>query len=197
MAVDGTPVLVAVGPGQNPAYGRPVCLTAARPGRYPRIMTIEVRPAVRSDAHEIAGVHVRAWQEAYAHLAPVENLARLSVERHELRWNEILPLPEAVIWVAVDDGELVGFAGSSPSRDVDAPRPLELQSIYVLASHHGTGAGQRLLDAVLGSAPAYLWVADDNPRARAFYARNGFIPDGVTKVGPVAGTDILEARLVR
>jgi GNAT superfamily N-acetyltransferase len=72
-----------------------------------------------------------------------------------------------------------------------------LPSIYVVASHYGSGAGQRLLDAALGDLPAFLWVADDNPRARAFYARNGFVPDGTTKVGPVAGTPVLEVRLVR
>ena len=160
-------------------------------------MTIEVRRAVQADARAIAEVHVRGWQEAYAHLAPAENLARLSVAQRELRWSEIVQLEDASIWVALDDGRVIGFAGSSPSRDDDAPRGLELQSIYVLASHHGTGAGQALLEAALGDAPAFLWVADDNPRARAFYARNGLFPDGVTKVGPVAGTEILEARLVR
>ena len=55
----------------------------------------------------------------------------------------------------------------------DAPRDLELESLYVLASRHGSGAGQSLLDAVISDRPAYLWVADNNPRARAFYTRNG------------------------
>ena len=27
-----------------------------------------------------------------------------------------------------------------------------------------------------------LWVAQDNPRAQAFYRRNGFIPNGTRKV---------------
>jgi GNAT superfamily N-acetyltransferase len=160
-------------------------------------MTIEVRPAVLADAQGIAEVHVQGWREAYAHLVPAENLARLSVDQRELRWNEILLLPEAVIWVATDDERVVGFAWSGRSQESNAPRDLELQAIYLLANHHGTGAGQRLLHAVLGDVPATLWVAEDNPRARAFYARNGFQPDGTTKVGPLAGTDILEIRLVR
>jgi hypothetical protein len=50
---------------------------------------------------------------------------------------------------------------------------------------------------VLGDSPASLWIANDNPRARAFYERNRFEPDGVTKLGPLAGTQVLEARLVR
>jgi GNAT superfamily N-acetyltransferase len=160
-------------------------------------MTIDVRPAVLADARGIAEVHVKVWQEAYAHLVPGDALSRLSVDQRELRWNEIIPWPTATIWVATDGGVVVGFAGSGPSRDSNPPRDLELQSLNVLASHYGTGAGQRLLDGVIGDAPAMLWVADDNPRARAFYARNGFVPDGTTKVGPVAGTPVLEARLVR
>jgi GNAT superfamily N-acetyltransferase len=160
-------------------------------------MTIDVRRALPTDARGIAEVHVQGWREAYTHLVPADGLARLSVDQRKLRWNEILVHPDANIWVATDRDVVIGFAGSGPSREPDAPRDLELQSIYVLASHYGTGAGQRLLDAVLGDAPATLWVADNNPRARAFYARNGLLPDGTTKMGPVAGTEILEARLVR
>ena len=160
-------------------------------------MTLDVRRAVPADAGGIAEVHVQGWREAYAHLVPADNLARLSVEQRELRWKEIIQLPDADIWVATEQGAVVGFAGAGPNREPDPPRNVELQSLYVLASHYGTGTGQRLLDAVLGDAPASLWVADDNPRARAFYARNGFVPDGTTKMGPLAGTDILEARLVR
>ncbi len=160
-------------------------------------MTIVVRRAIPSDAHGIAVVHVRAWQETYQHLVPADALARLSVEQRERRWGELLRSGGLATWVAVEGTVVVGFANSSEGRDHDSPRPLELQAIYVLASHHGTGAGQDLLDAVIGSAPAYLWVADDNPRARAFYARNGFVTDGTTKLGPLVGTDVLETRLVR
>ena len=160
-------------------------------------MTIDVRPVVSADARAIAEVHVQAWREAYTRLVPTGALARLSVNQRELRWKEILSHPAATIWVAMDDERVIGFAGAGPARDADAPRALELQSIYVLASHYGTGAGQRLLESVLGDGPASLWVADDNPRARAFYARNGLLPDGTTRMGPLAGTEILEARLVR
>jgi ribosomal protein S18 acetylase RimI-like enzyme len=160
-------------------------------------MTIEVRPAVSADARGIAEVHVQAWREAYAHLIPADALARLSIDQRERRWRELLATPGSVTFVATHDGSVIGFATSGPGRDDDSPRELELPSIYILADHYGTGAGQQLLDAVLGGMPAFLWVADNNPRARAFYERNGFRPDGTTKVGPLAGTDILEIRLVR
>jgi L-amino acid N-acyltransferase YncA len=135
-------------------------------------MTIEVRPAELADARGIAEVHVQGWREAYAHLVPAANLARLSADQRELRWNEILPQGDVDVWVATDGDRLVGFAGVSAGRDADSPRALELERIYLLASHYGTGLGQRLLDAAICDEPAFLWVATDNPRARAFYARN-------------------------
>ena len=160
-------------------------------------MPFVVRRAEMADARAIALVHVQAWREAYAHLVPAENLACLSSLQRERRWREIIPLTEAETWVATENDTVIGFGRAGPSRDADAPRTRELQSLYVLASHYGTGAGQQVLDAALGDAPAFLWVADNNPRARAFYARNGFEPDGTSKIGPLAGTDVLETRLVR
>jgi GNAT superfamily N-acetyltransferase len=159
-------------------------------------MTIDVRPAVAADARGIAEVHVQGWREAYPHLVPAEALARLSVEQRELRWREILEQPEST-WVAVDDGRVIGFAGSGPGQHAENPRPVELHSIYILASHYGTGAGQRLLDAAIGDAPAFLWVASDNPRARAFYERNGFVADGAVDEHSLAGTPVQASRMVR
>jgi ribosomal protein S18 acetylase RimI-like enzyme len=160
-------------------------------------MTVDVRPARAEDAHGIAEAHVLAWQQTYAHLVPSEVLAGLSVEQRELRWTQILARPGLDIAVATDHGAIVGFASAHTDGDSNEPRDRELESIYLLAGQHGSGLGQRLLDAVIGDAPAFLWVAEDNPRARAFYTRNGFAVDGTTKVGPVAGTPVLEVRMVR
>jgi GNAT superfamily N-acetyltransferase len=161
-------------------------------------MAIEVRRAVPVDARGIAEVHVRSWQETYSHLVSAGALAQLSVDQRERRWAEILsPGGGSENWVATDGETIVGFAGSSAARDRDSPRLLELQAIYVLASHHGTGAGQRLLDDAIGTAPAYVWVADDNSRARAFYFRNGFRPDGTEDIHSLAGTPVLAIRMAR
>jgi GNAT superfamily N-acetyltransferase len=94
------------------------------------------------------------------------------------------------------DGELRGFASSGRAHDDDPPRDRALYTLYVLASEYGSGAGQALLEAVLGDAPAYLWVAAENPRATAFYERNGFVLDGVSKAGP-RSERLVELRMVR
>jgi ribosomal protein S18 acetylase RimI-like enzyme len=160
-------------------------------------VTIVVRPAVLSDARGIATVHVEGWREAYPHLLSVETLARLRIDQRELRWAELIPAARPDIWVAVDDGVVIGWATSSRGHLPDGPRDLELEGLYIRASHYGSGAGQELLDAAIGTQPAFLWVADDNPRAIAFYERNRFTRDGAMKTVPLAGTPVQAARMVR
>lgn len=98
--------------------------------------------------------------------------------------NDVYPAPAGFhrmsIWVATVDDEVVGWANTSRGYEADGPRELMLEGLYVLDAHHGTGVGQALLDASIGERPAYLWAIDDNPRAHAFYRRNGFELDGAT-----------------
>lgn len=149
------------------------------------------------DAPGIARVHIQAWRECYAHLLPAASLAALEHGPREARWRKIIAAAASDTWVACRAQEIVGWASAGAGRDEDGPRPRELQGIYVLASQYGSGAGQLLLDAAVGSGGAYLWIADDNPRAFAFYARNGFVPDGATGSHELAGTPVRILRMVR
>jgi hypothetical protein len=65
-----------------------------------------------------------------------------------------------------------------------------------MASLHGSGSGQGLLDAVIGTEPAFLWTAELNPRAQSFYRRNGFVADGARKVAE-SWENLAEIRMVR
>jgi ribosomal protein S18 acetylase RimI-like enzyme len=158
---------------------------------------VAVRAAVPEDAEAIATVHVQAWQEAYAHLLPAAFLAALDPRDRLERWRRIIDDPTVTVRVAEADAAVVGWATAGPGREADADRPLELEGIYVLAAAHGSGAGQGLLDAVLGDRPAFLWVAEHNPRAEAFYRRNGFRRDGAVKVEAVGPHTITAVRMVR
>ena len=159
-------------------------------------MTVELRPAELRDARGIAEVHVQAWREAYAHLVPAGSLARLSVDQRALRWAEIIAEAATQTWIATDRGRIVGWSSSGPARGENPTRDLELEGLYVLASSYGSGVGQALLDAAVSDAPALLWVAEDNPRARAFYTRNGFVPDGADSMHSLAGTPVRAIRSI-
>jgi len=159
---------------------------------------VTVRPAVPADADGIAAVHIRTWQETYAHLLPASYLDGLDVAARAEQWRGTLTSSSAAPpFVALDGDLIVGFALAGPARDEDPPRPFQLYAINMVASAHGSGAGQALFDAAVGDSPAYLWAADDNPRAAAFYRRNGFTRDGGVERQMYQGAEMVTVRMVR
>jgi hypothetical protein len=93
------------------------------------------------------------------------------------------------------DGPFVATGSAEPSRDEDAPTAWELFAINVLAAAHGTGLADLMMADLVGDRPTSLWVLDGNQRARAFYARYGFVPHGATKEHEPSGR--VKLRLVR
>ena len=158
-----------------------------------------VRPVRDVDAEALGRVHATCWHETYDHLISKAALENVSPKRLAELWTHwVSQGPDFKMFAALVDGEIVGFVGSGPARDRDAPRNRELYFIYLLDAYHGTGVGQRLFDAAVEKdEPLYLWVADDNPRAHRFYTRNGFTLDGATHTEPFLGETLTEVRFTR
>ena len=153
-----------------------------------------VRAAVPEDAEAIAAIHVRAWQEAYAHVFPPERLAALDEAARARQWREGLESG----WQTLVTEDLSGFVGVGPSRDVEGEG--ELYAIYVDPQQWGTGRGRTLMERGLeelraqGFEEATLWVLEDNPRARRFYEAAGWRLDGAAKEDEFLGTPVYEVR---
>lgn len=146
---------------------------------------VHVRPARPADARDMARVHVRSWRETYrGTLMPdaVLDDPELLLGRERF-WEGALTDERWAanrVAVAEQDGSIVGIAMSGPVDDEAWTQ--QLYVLYVLAEHHGSGAGAALLAAVLDAdEPAALWVAHPNPRAQAFYRRTGFVEDGTAR----------------
>jgi len=161
------------------------------------VADVTLRQAVPADAEAVGALHRRCWAETYRGIAaPAALEPRLAdTEGWTRRWEEALAEGPPCTLAEDADGSLVGFAVAGPSRMDDAPTPQELHALYTLRSHHGTGLGARLLRAVLPDTDCMLWVSEDNHRARAFYARHGFAPDGGRQL--YDGLGAWELRLVR
>ena len=155
----------------------------------PPSRTVQLRRARPADAGAIAGLHVAAWKAAYPGLLPQDYLDDLSPEDRVGGWEEALQsTPWPLVLVAEEDGALLGFASLSPSRDEDAgDGEGEVQTLYVGPGAWRSGVGTALLEAATeeladaGFTSAVLWVLDVNDRARRFYERSGWAPDGATK----------------
>ncbi|MES2171145.1 MAG: GNAT family N-acetyltransferase [Actinomycetota bacterium] len=158
-------------------------------------MNTVVRRAELLDAPAIARVHLAAHLEAYSHVIDPALLEDFTLEMREGVWAKSLEHGGSDVWVAERDGEIVGFSSSGPPRDDPPARPLELWSLYLLQSEHGSGAGQLLLDVAVADRPTSLWVLGQNPRARRFYERNGFALDGAQKLD--ARWNVVDLRMVR
>jgi GNAT superfamily N-acetyltransferase len=121
-------------------------------------------------------------------------------------WQRMLVAVAADEEGPVQEGEptafgIVGYASFGPETDVLSapwPHPLtthgedgsvaELYALYVRPVWWSTGTGRALMERVLartselGYRSITLWVLRDNLRARRFYERAGFAPDGATNV---------------
>jgi ribosomal protein S18 acetylase RimI-like enzyme len=146
-----------------------------------------IRAGHLDDVTAMARVHVESWRETYRGIMADEILDNPGfIAARERFWTAALVDQRRAnnrIAVAELEGSVIGIAMSGPPEDFDAGWSRKLYLIYVLAAAHGSGAGQLLLNAVIEPhESAVLWVADPNPRAQAFYRRNGFLPDGSSKV---------------
>ncbi|MDP3968666.1 MAG: GNAT family N-acetyltransferase [Nocardioides sp.] len=171
-------------------------------------MTARVRDATPADAPGIAHVHVTTWQNAYRGVLPPTHLDTLSVPLRTEFWATFLAdVPQrSRLHVAEDPaGEVLGFAGTCPTRDEDCDPDTtgEVAAIYVVDEHWGDGTGTALLVAATeglvgdGFTEATLWVLADNPRAHRFYEREGWVLDGEQRHEVYADHRVVEVRYWR
>lgn len=155
-----------------------------------------IRPPRAGEAELLADVHLRSWEETYSAVFPPTAWGAEEREGRIRQWTVLCGPPRADWRTAVAEvgGRPVGIAHTEHDRDDPPLRERVLAFIYLLREAQGSGAGQALLDEVLGDEPTSLWVLEENPRARAFYAKNGFAPTGERQPTGLGGHEI---RLVR
>jgi len=146
-----------------------------------------IRSAQPSDAAGIARVHVRSWQQAYAGLMPAEYLDALekTLTQREAGWRKAIEDAQEQAFVALVEGEIVGWVAVGGSRDayVEPQETGEVRAIYVRAEYWRSGIGRALWVAAInalieqGFKRVTLWVLADNQRAISFYSRAGLAPE--------------------
>jgi len=146
-------------------------------------MTVIYRDATAADATVLAEIGARTFTATFGHLYSAANLALFLANHTPDNWRAALAT-DAKARLAEADGNAVGYARIGPMTfDVEhhGRAGLQLYQLYVDPPWHGAGVAAALLDWATaaahadGAADLWLSVFVDNPRARRFYARAGFI----------------------
>ncbi len=145
---------------------------------------VVIRKGVPEDAAALAEFGWRTFAESFAAQNDPQAMAEYLSENYSTsRQSAELSSPDVLTLLAELDGHLIGYAQvrrNPPPTDYSLPDPLELHRIYIDSPYHGSGVAQRLMAAVLSTAPALggrtLWLSvwEQNPRAIHFYAKYGF-----------------------
>ncbi len=173
-------------------------------------MPMLVRDAVPDDEPAIRQVQKLTWLATYpneAHgitsadiTAMFDDTSEAARQRAASRRRSINATPQAHLWVAEEDGAIVGFCLARKTEETHC-----IQALYVLSAYQGRGIGKRLMLVGLAwlgdERPVRLTVASYNDRAIAFYERLGFEvvgPPAHTEVFPLpSGAVIPELEMVR
>ena len=127
----------------------------------------------------MARLHVEAWLDAHADLAPAEVVQALNAARRLPTWHGYLADPAQHVLVAEHGGTLAGLVCFGPACQPALGNQAEIKHLYVAASARKQGLGHRLLQAALnqlseaGYTKATLAVVQGNTPARGFYKASG------------------------
>jgi GNAT superfamily N-acetyltransferase len=164
-------------------------------------MSIAYRNATIRDAGALAELGKATFVATFGHLYQPSDLDVFLENHTPDAWERELADPAFAVRVAELDGRMVGYAKLGPPHLPFEPRgeAAELRQLYVLEEMKGQGVGHALIEWVIDRARdrradhLYLSVFTDNHRARRFYEKYGFEPEGTYAfmVGTHADEDIV------
>jgi len=151
---------------------------------------ITIRPATLEDAALLADIGARLFDQTFLAQNTPEDMESYLASTYspEIQRAEIADPDRATVFAFDHAGTAIGFATKrrgTRSSGVVAERPVEVQRIYVDRNSHGSGIGAALMNSCVEQARAWngdvLWLGvwQENPRAIAFYKRQGFEVVGV------------------
>ncbi len=160
---------------------------------------MEIRPINEHDDRlAISHVYEASWKSAYKGIIPQAYLDGIP----EGRWAQVVDHPAWRTLVMLDGGKIIGTSSYCASRFEDMDGYGEIISLYLLPEYFGKGHGKRLLQAAvdgltqMGYADIFLWVLEDNAKARHFYECFGFEASGAYLEDDIGGKKLREIRYI-
>lgn len=151
-------------------------------------MNFCILPAEQNDAAALAEILTQSWKEAYSNILPPAELeSAANKELYTAAFAAMMQNPANTFYIAHCGDIPCGMLLYCPARDSDLSDYAEIVALYTLPEYWGCGLGKALtkmaLDDIKTSFSGIeLWTFRDNARARRFYEKFGFYPDGKQKI---------------
>ncbi len=148
------------------------------------------------DRMMISKVYEESWKFAYKGIIPQDYLDSIP----EGRWAANLDNKGWKTLVCIDKGKIIGTSSFCKSRFEQYQGWGEIVSIYLLPEYIGKGYGKILMEVALselksqGYENVFLWVLEENNRARRFYEGYGFRLTGDVLDNNIGGRNLREVR---
>ena len=151
-----------------------------------------LRAAGPDDADQLTTVFLDCWRISYAQVMPAPLVQGMTRQKARAMWADALARPGQTILAATADEPphaVLGFVGFRLQEDGSG----YVSSLYVSPHLQKGGVGRLLLSqaekemAQAGVRTARLWVFEENEPSRAFYLRQGWMPDGRRETLPEWG----------
>ena len=166
---------------------------------------ISIRLATVNDAKPLTDLAYTTFWDAFADHpknAPDDLAVYMQQAFSEEQITAELADAKSIFLLAEVDGKLAGYAKlivESTEDGITAQNPIELSRLYSHQEYLGKGVGQGLVNACFELAKSnkhdvmWLGVWEYNPRAQAFYTKNGFREVGkhTFQLGNDPQTDLL------
>lgn len=146
------------------------------------------------DRFAISRIYEESWKYAYKDIIPQNYLESIPAGC----WVANLDKDGRNTLLLIENDIFIGTSSYGKSRFPDFDGFGEIVSIYLLPQYMGKGYGKVLLDdtvnklAKLGYNDIFLWVLEENYRARKFYEKAGFIISNHYLDDNIGGKEIRE-----
>jgi len=158
-----------------------------------------IREVNQTDSrYEISNIYEQSWKYAYKGIITQEYLDSIPSGQ----WCDAFDNPDRHTLIMLDGDKIIGTSSYCKSRFDDYKDWGEVISIYLLPEYMGKGYGKSLLKTAveelkaMGFETIFLWVLEENHRARHFYEKFGFKNSGKYLENNIGGKQLRELQYV-
>lgn len=168
--------------------------------------TVQIQLATRENLPQLQAVGRQTFYETFAAGNTEENMRQYLEDGFSVaKLTAELIDSNSSFYLAFDNETAIGYLKintGSAQTEFQEGKAIEIERIYVLNAYHGHQVGQQLyqkaMEIAAQNGAEYVWLGvwEENPRAIAFYKKNGFVEfdKHIFMLGNDAQTDILMKR---